>query len=186
MKHLIAGVVLAAGLAATPAPTQASTEEKRCETFEPMFRAYGLPVRQFSFLAWRESRCVLKAVGWNYHKGMGPQDCKRSNVQTYRRCDAVKSYDVGLLQINSTWRTVTMRLCAAGQKTVDMVVLKDLGCNLRVAKYLYDNGGYGHWGYQRDPLSRASVGGERGGTGSCPAELPSGESAKCHNRTENK
>lgn len=170
MKSIIVAAVLAAGLAAAPAQAE-KTPEKRCEKFEQILRIYGLPVKQFSYIAWRESKCVLKAVGWNYHNGKSAADCRRGSFEHHRRCDAVKSYDVGLLQINSTWRTVTRRLCANGKTDVDMIVLKDLGCNLRVAKYLFDNGGYGHWGleegYTLSGLQRASVGGNKGGSGTC-------------------
>lgn len=190
MRSIIIGALLAAGLSTAPAQAQPVVDEKRCPQFEQMFRAYGLPVKQFSFIAWRESKCVTRAVGWNYHPGKGPRDCKSGRFDEHRKCAAVRSYDVGLLQINSSWRTVTRQLCAFGQTSVDMRVLKDLGCNLRVAKYLYDNGGLVHWAVParspRVPVGHASVGGERGGTGNCPAELPSGESAKCHNRTETK
>jgi hypothetical protein len=184
MKSLIIGAVLAAGLAAAPAHAQ-EAPEKRCEKFEQALRMYGLPVKQFSYIAWRESKCVLKAVGWNYHNGKSAADCRRGNFESHRKCDAVKSYDVGLLQINSTWRTVTRRLCAHGRTEVDMIVLKDLGCNLRVAKYLFDNGGYAHWGlqegYTQSGLSRASVGGERGGSGNCTSRLPNREANICGN-----
>lgn len=122
-----------------------SNPAHRCPQFEPMFRAYGLPVQAFSFLAWRESKCVLKAVGWNYHKGMGREDCGSGRYEKHRRCEAVKSHDLGLLQINSTWVSVTRRLCGGSKERFDMTVLFDLGCNLRVSKYLYDNGGLAHW-----------------------------------------
>jgi hypothetical protein len=50
------------------------------------------------------------------------------------------SRDLGLLQINSSWRTVTKNICGT-----DINGLFDIDCNLSVAKYLYDNGGAGHW-----------------------------------------
>ncbi len=58
---------------------------------------------------------------------------------TYRRCKAVKSYDNGLLQINSTWVTVTAQVCKT--KRGDLTVLLIPDCNVRVAKYLYEQGG---------------------------------------------
>jgi hypothetical protein len=90
---------------------------------------------------WRESKCQPKAVGWNYHKGKTHRDCKLSHAKTYRKCKAVKSYDIGLLQINSSWRTVTHRIC----KTKEMLKLQEVECNLKVAAYLYRNGGIVHW-----------------------------------------
>jgi len=51
------------------------------------------------------------------------------------------SFDSGLLQINSTWKTVTRNICGGG---LDLLLVLD--CNLRVAKYLLDNGGLAHWG----------------------------------------
>ena len=112
--------------------------EKRCPEFEPMFRMYGLrPVDTFSYIAWRESRCRIKAqnILWDRH----------GNV-TYA-LNRNGSFDTGLLQINSTWKTVTRDLC--GPEAVDkrMSGLLELGCNLRVARYLLDNGGLGHWGF---------------------------------------
>lgn len=122
-----------------------SNPAHRCPQFEPMFRAYGLPVQAFSFLAWRESKCVLKAVGWNYHTGKNHEDCPSGRYEKHRKCEAVKSHDLGILQINSSWVSVTRRLCGGNKERFDIAVLFDLGCNLRVSKYLYDNGGLAHW-----------------------------------------
>ena len=93
---------------------------------------------------WRESKCQPKAIGWNYHKGTSHRDCKLSHAKTYRKCKAVRSYDVGLLQINSSWKTVTARICK--YKYGKMLILQRPHCNLKVAKYLYENGGMAHWG----------------------------------------
>ena len=90
---------------------------------------------------WRESRCIPKAIGWNYKSGMSHRDCKLSPAATYKKCRAVKSYDSGLLQINSSWKTVTKKIC----KSSDMSILLVPECNIKVAKYLYDNGGLNHW-----------------------------------------
>jgi hypothetical protein len=50
--------------------------------------------------------------------------------------------DVGLLQIQGSWTTVTRAVC----KKQDVVkALLDPKCNVKVARYLYDNGGLGHW-----------------------------------------
>lgn len=99
-----------------------SKSAKRCPQYEPLFRDYGLePVRVFSYIAWRESRCQPEALNTTLN--------------------ADGSFDSGLLQINSTWRTVTRNICGGG-----MEMLLAVDCNLRVAKYLLDNGGLGHWG----------------------------------------
>lgn len=115
-----------------------SDPEKRCPMFETLFRAYGLkPVDTFSYIAWRESRCRIKAqnITWD----------SKGNV-TYA-LNKNGSFDTGLLQINSTWKTVTRNLCGPDAADSRMTGLLDLACNLRVAKYLYDNGGLHHWGY---------------------------------------
>lgn len=93
---------------------------KRCPQWEAKFREYGLPVVAFSYISWRESRCNEHA--WN------------------RTLNRDGSQDLGLVQVNSSWRTVTRNICGTGIKG-----LFNVDCNLSVAKYLYDNGGLGHW-----------------------------------------
>lgn len=93
---------------------------KRCPQWEAKFREHGLPVVAFSFISWRESRCNERA--WN------------------RTLNRDGSQDLGLVQVNSSWRTVTRNICGTGIKG-----LFNVDCNLSVAKYLYDNGGLGHW-----------------------------------------
>lgn len=53
--------------------------------------------------------------------------------------------DVGLLQIQGSWRTVTRQICRLRQDQNHIKALTRLDCNLRVARYLYDNGGMAHW-----------------------------------------
>jgi hypothetical protein len=96
---------------------------KRCPQWEDEFAAFGLPVDTFSFVAWRESRCNILAHNRTLNKN--------------------KTQDRGLLQINSSWVTVTAKECAS-QKG-DLSVLFDVRCNLAVARYLYRNGGLRHW-----------------------------------------
>ncbi len=93
---------------------------KRCPQWEAKFREYGLPVVAFSYISWRESRCNELAHNTTLNKN--------------------KSHDLGLVQVNSSWRTVTRDICGTGIKG-----LFDVDCNLSVAKYLYDNGGLRHW-----------------------------------------
>jgi hypothetical protein len=123
---------------------QAWQDGKRCPNIERDLRTHGLPVKAFSYLAWRESRCIRSAIGWNYHRGLSSKNCVRASaVDQYKKCFAVRSYDSGLLQINSSWVTVTANVC--GSKWGDLRVLRRKSCNLQVAKYLFDNGGFHHW-----------------------------------------
>ena len=98
-------------------------KSKRCPQWEDEFAAFGLPVETFSYLAWRESRC--SPLSWN------------------RTLNKNKTQDRGLLQINSSWVTVTAKECASQRG--DLSVLFDVRCNLAVARYLYRNGGLRHW-----------------------------------------
>jgi len=120
-----------------------STSSLPCKKWHSALRKHGLPVKVFAPIMWRESRCQAKAVGWNYYKGMSHRDCKLSHASTYLKCKAVRSYDVGLLQINSSWKTVTAKVCK--YEYGKMLVLQDPECNLKVASYLYKNGGMSHW-----------------------------------------
>jgi hypothetical protein len=113
-------------------------QSKRCPKLEPVFMAYGLyPVKTWSYIAWRESGCNAKAQNakWDANGNM-----------TYA-LNKNRSYDTGLLQINSSWRSVTAKVC--GEQAVDnrMQGLKKLDCNLRVARYIMDNsqGGLSNW-----------------------------------------
>lgn len=121
----------------TPVVTRSPQEverSRRCPEFEALFEQHGLvPVDTFSFIAWRETRCDPSKVNAEF----GPDG---KPTKTLNRDG---SYDVGLLQINSTWKTVTHEVC--GTPWGKMFVLRDLDCNLRVARYLLDNGGLGHW-----------------------------------------
>ena len=114
---------LPAGVPADPA--------KRCPQYEPIMAAHGLyPVQAFSYIAWRESRCRPQATNARW-------DSSGKIIWTLNRNG---SYDSGLLQINSSWKTVTRQTCGGG---IDRLLTLD--CNLRVARYLLDNGGLGHW-----------------------------------------
>jgi hypothetical protein len=96
---------------------------KRCPQWEDEIAAFGLPVETFSYVAWRESRCNILAHNRTLNKN--------------------KTQDRGLLQINSSWVTVTAKECASQRG--DLSVLFDVRCNLAVARYLYRNGGLRHW-----------------------------------------
>jgi hypothetical protein len=131
------------GVTAQSASNHKTSSEKRCPKWEKLLKQYKLPVKDFSYIMWRESRCISKAIGWNYRKGMSHKDCKLAPANIYRKCPAVRSYDSGLLQINSSWVTVTAQVCKS--KWGDMSVLLKPKCNLAVAKHLYKNGGMHHW-----------------------------------------
>lgn len=94
--------------------------KQRCPQWEPKFREHGLPVKAFSYIAYRESRCNPKAHNTTLNRN--------------------GSQDLGLVQVNSSWKTVTRNICGT-----DITGLFNVDCNLAVAKYLYDNGGLGHW-----------------------------------------
>ena len=104
------------------APAQAATGS--CPQWEPLFRKHGLPVKVFSKIAFRESRC-------------NPRSVSAVRSSTGRP-------DVGLLQIQGSWVTVTAAVCKVPRKQV-VKALTNASCNVRVARYLYDNGGLGHW-----------------------------------------
>jgi hypothetical protein len=126
------------------AETPSAATIGRCPKYETLLKKYQLPVAEFSRIMYRESRCTPKAIGWNYHKGKTHNDCKLSPAATYRRCKAVKSFDSGLLQINSSWRSVTAQVCKS--KYGDLSVLLVPDCNLKVARHLYKHGGgIGNW-----------------------------------------
>jgi hypothetical protein len=113
-----------------------------CPEWHDAMRKAGLPIRFFAPVMWRESLCQEKAVGWNYKQGKSHKNCKLSPARTYRRCSAVRSYDLGLLQVNSTWKSLTKRVC----KSSDVLILLKPECNLKVAAVLWDNGdGSSHW-----------------------------------------
>ena len=92
-----------------------------CPKWEPLIAEYGLPVKWASQTMWRESRCKERVVSKPNGDG---------------------TTDIGLMQINSSWRTVTQAVCAT---TNHRVALRKARCNLAVAKYLYANGGKHHW-----------------------------------------
>lgn len=94
--------------------------KQRCPQWELKFREHGLPVKAFSYIAYRESRCNPLAHNTTLNRN--------------------GSHDLGLVQVNSSWKTVTRNICGT-----DITGLFNIDCNLSVAKYLYDNGGLRHW-----------------------------------------
>lgn len=124
-------------------PSPASAESKSCPKWEPAIKAAGLPVKEFSYIAWRESRCRIKAINatWN-EKGEMTYHLNRN-----------KSWDSGLLQVNSGHRELVKRVCGG-----DLPLLLTLDCNLAVAKHLYDAHGLSPWTFvkTRDSSLRTS------------------------------
>jgi hypothetical protein len=121
-KYISAFLIAISLVTVVPAPVSA-TETKSCPQYENALRRHGLPVKQFSYLFWRESRCNHLAVSSQNSDG---------------------SYDYGGLQVNSTWKTVTARVCSRPFRQTKKSLL-NLECNLKVSRYLYDNGGLAHW-----------------------------------------
>jgi len=96
---------------------------KRCPQWEDEFAEFGLPVQAFSYIAYRESRCNPLAHNKTLNRN--------------------GSQDRGLVQVNSSWVTVTAKECASQRG--DLSVLFNVRCNLAVARYLYRNGGLRYW-----------------------------------------
>jgi hypothetical protein len=131
--------------AAMPAPSAEArpTAKGTCPQLKALIKEVGLPP-VFLEIAYRESRCTPQAVGWNYRKGSNASMCKSVPFRQYLKTCAkhIRSYDSGLWQINSGWVSVTKAICGKGPRDG---ALFEPRCNARVAKYLYDNGGLGHW-----------------------------------------
>jgi hypothetical protein len=138
MKKLMIGFIFVCLMLPVSAAQAQTPNKYPCKKYHADLRRHGLPVKVFAPIMWRESKCQPRAIGWNYHKGMSHRDCKLSPAKTYRKCKAVRSYDVGLLQINSSWKTLTAQVCK--KKFGKMFVLRDVDCNLKVASVLYADG----------------------------------------------
>ena len=128
-------------------PVQASAAPQwKCPQWHDLMRKHGLPIRVFDHIMWRESRCIPTAIGWNYRKGRDHTNCVLSPARSYKNCKAVRSYDVGLVQINSGHRSLTARVC---KRPANQLIrsLTDPSCNLKVASVLWDDGkGASNWG----------------------------------------
>ena len=143
-KYLFVIALIGSSVFVSPVKTNALDISRSCPKWETKIRQHKLPVREFSYIMWRESKCEPKAIGWNYKRGYGVGNCKRTVASVYKKCYAVASYDSGLLQINSSWVTLTAEVCRS--KWGDMTVLLNPECNLKVAAKLYfDGGGIRNW-----------------------------------------
>lgn len=112
--------------------------EKRCPKWEDELVRYGLePVETWSYIMWRESRCRVKAQNatWDANGNM-----------TYA-LNKNGSYDTGLLQINSSWRSRVAEVCGEWAVENRMQGLKTVDCNLKMARFIMNNtkGGLGNW-----------------------------------------
>jgi hypothetical protein len=115
-----------------------SDQLKRCPMWEPLFQEVGLfPVEVFSYIAWRESGCNPKAQNATW-------DAKGNMTYALNKD---KSYDTGLLQINSSWRSRVADVCGEAAIENRMSGLKDVNCNVKFAKWIMDNsaGKLGNW-----------------------------------------
>lgn len=115
-----------------------SDPQKRCPKWEQAFADYGLfPIETWSYIAWRESGCRLKAQNatWDANGNM-----------TYH-LNKDKSYDTGLLQINSSWRSRVAEVCGEWAIENRMQGLKTLDCNLKFARWIMEKseGGFSNW-----------------------------------------
>jgi len=105
-------------------------QSKRCPMWEQLFDDVGLePVEVFSYVAWRESGCNPGAQNATWDK---------NGNMTYA-LNKDKSYDTGLLQINSSWRSRVAEVC--GKEAIEnrMEGLKNIHCNVKFAKWIMDN-----------------------------------------------
>ena len=113
----LAPILIVGLLALAPAAAKSGS----CPQWEPMLRKFGLPVQDFSYIMWRESRCTAVAV----HHNPGARD------------------DIGLLQINASWSTLTKQQCRTSKRPEQ--ALLSPSCNLAVAEQLYKISGFTPW-----------------------------------------
>jgi hypothetical protein len=106
-------------------PAQATAAPvKDCPQYHKQLKAHGLPPKIFGPIMYRESRCNPASRSVVRHNG---------------------TRDLGSLQINSSWKTVTMKTCGVTREQYAKALLK-LECNLKVASVLYSNGkGLNNW-----------------------------------------
>lgn len=106
----------------------------RCRRWENLFRKHDLPVVAFTYIAWRESRCNPVATNGRFNAQGKLVWTKNTNG----------TYDSGLLQINSSWKSLTVEVC--GGKEWDRRLLFDPACNVAVAEALFAEDGLAPWG----------------------------------------
>lgn len=109
-------------------PAQGSVDP--CAKLEKHFRQHGLPVKEFTYIAKRESGCNPKAINARFNK-------KGEVIWTLNKNGSI---DRGLLQINSVHKQTVRSLCRGG-----LDLLLELDCNLKVGSYLYKRYGLVPW-----------------------------------------
>ena len=117
--------------------------KKRCPMWKPLLHeAALLPLDVFSYVAWRESGCNPEAQNARWDK----------NGKMVYALNSDGSYDTGLLQINSSWKTVTAKVCGEWAVENRMQGLKDPVCNVNVARYImvHSRGKLGNWRMYRN------------------------------------
>ena len=144
MRRLIVVVALVVPSVALVSPVDASKPWKCPKYTQEIKKAFPRKHwRTMDAIMWRESKCVRAAQGWNYRKGMSHRDCTDNGTfKRRKKCKAVKSWDVGLFQINSQHNRIVTQVCG---KDVHSEILKNAKCNFKVARVLYNNGGLAHW-----------------------------------------
>jgi hypothetical protein len=124
LRELIKKLMALTLILALSTPAHASAAANSCPKWELLLRKHfpAKVVPVMSRIAYRESRCTERALS-PVRKSTGRPD-------------------VGLLQIQGSWATVTRAVC----KKQDVIkALLNAECNVKVAGYLYNNGGLGHW-----------------------------------------
>jgi hypothetical protein len=109
-------------------PAQASKDP--CAWLIPHLKKYNLPVKEFIYVAKRESGCNPKAINARFNK-------KGEVIWTLNKNGSI---DRGLLQINSVHKQTVRSLCKGG-----LDLLLELNCNLKVGSYLYQRYGLTPW-----------------------------------------
>lgn len=112
--------------------------EQRCPKWEGHLAQYGLfPIETWSYIMWRESRCRVKAQNATWDE----------NGNLTYALNKDKSYDTGLLQINSSWRSRVAEVCGEWAVENHMQGLKTIDCNLKMGRFIMNNtkGGLSNW-----------------------------------------
>jgi len=122
-------IVSLALLAGSALPAQGSVDP--CAWLEPHLIKYNLPVKEFTYIARRESGCRIKAINAKFDK-------QGEVIWTLNKNGTI---DRGLLQINSIHEPTVRQLCGKGG--LDLLLTTD--CNLKVAAYLYKRYGLVPW-----------------------------------------
>jgi hypothetical protein len=105
--------------------------DDQCAWLVPHLKKYKLPVKEFIYIAKRESGCRIKAINARFDK--------HGNVTWTLNKNG--SIDRGVLQINSIHKPTVRQLCGRG----GLDLLLTLDCNLKVGSYLYQRYGLIPW-----------------------------------------